>query len=300
MRQTLFTVLGTPFHAYPVMISVAFVVCTLLAVREGDRKGLSIPPEGGILVFIGALIGARAFYIVQYENWHYVWQAVMFWQAGLVFYGGLMGATFTAYLMAKWYKLPPIKTADLLVPYVALGEAITRIGCFLNGCCFGAPTDMPWGVRFPQYSYPFWKQVMEELITEDASASLPVHPTQLYMALGLGFVVFPLLKMSLGRQRFDGQTMLGYGLLYGMLRFIVEIFRGESAKSVMGMTVSQTISLILALFSIVLLGILYRLNRDFGRMGADASPDAEVPAPDQENGHNARRSEMEDNLPPPQ
>ncbi|HOJ31986.1 MAG TPA: prolipoprotein diacylglyceryl transferase [Candidatus Hydrogenedentes bacterium] len=276
MRQTLFTVFGYAFHAYPVMISIAFVTCTLLAVREADKRRLFLPPEAGLFVFIGALIGARAFYIIQYERIRDVWLALFFWQAGLVFYGGLIGGTITAYLCARFYRLPPLRTADIVVPYLALGEAITRIGCFLNGCCFGMPTQMPWGVRFPAGSYPFWKQVLDKLIPENAPCSLPVHPTQLYMTLGLVLFAFPLLKASLKRTVFDGQTALLYGVLYGIVRFTVEIFRGESARSVFGMTVSQTISLVLLIFSGALILILYRWTtvepRDAARQEGSSDP----------------------------
>ena len=262
MRQTLFEVFGCKFHAYPVMVSIAFVVCTLLAVREGDKRNLRIPPEGGLWVFLGALIGARAFHIIQYDTVSHIWAAVLFWQPGLVFYGGLIGGAAAAFLYATYYKMPRIKTGDVIVPYLALGEAITRIGCFLNGCCFGMPTDMPWSVRFPAGSHAFQRHLWEHLIREDAPASLPVHPTQLYMTVGLGLIVFPMLKWVLRRQRFDGQTALSYGLLYGILRFTVEVFRGDSARSVFGMTVSQAISLGLAVFSITMLVAMHFLSSD--------------------------------------
>ncbi len=253
MRPVLFTLFGYPFHSYAMLLSAAAIGCTLLAVREGEKRGLWLPPEGGIWVFLGALFGAKIYYIIQFDpKWYLnLWKAVLVWQGGLVSYGGLLGGMAAAYLYTGFHKIPRLQTADTIAPYVALAEAAARLGCFLNGCCFGAPTDLPWGLRFPKGSHAWTRQLDLGLIPETASSSLPVHPTQLYMVLGLVLMALAL-KVALDRKRFDGQVALLWMLLYGLWRFLVEMFRADSARPLFGMTASQTVSIGLVLFSLVL------------------------------------------------
>jgi phosphatidylglycerol:prolipoprotein diacylglycerol transferase len=253
MQPELVRILGYPLHAYPAMLAVAFVVCTLLAVREADRRGLFLPPELGIWTFLGALVGAKAFYILQYGEVRDLWRALLIWQPGLVYYGGLIGGVLAAWGYARICRIPPLRTADIAVPYLALGQAITRVGCFLNGCCYGRPSGLPWAVTFPPNSHAHEHQLAEGLLEAGATHPLPVHPTQLYMVAGL-LVTAIVLKLALDRQRFAGQNVLYYAVLYGVLRFVVESLRGDSARSVMGMTVSQAISLALLLLGAGLLG----------------------------------------------
>jgi phosphatidylglycerol---prolipoprotein diacylglyceryl transferase len=267
VRPVLVTLFGHyPLHAYATMLSVAFVVCTLLAVRAGDRRGLWIPPETGIIAFLGALIGAKIFYILQYnpyaalygDVWHrHVWRAVFFWTPGLVYYGGLLGGMAAAAAFCRWRRLPLLGTADLVVPWLALGQALTRVGCYLNGCCHGAPSGAPWAVQFPKGSYAHLRQMHDGLLPGDAPLPLPVHPTQLIMVAGL-VAIMAILLAALRRQRFNGEVALYYGLLYGILRFVVEGLRGESAHSVLGMTVSQVASLGLATLAAAMLAVAGR------------------------------------------
>ena len=249
-----------PLHAYATMLSVAFVVGTLLAVREADKRGVWISPEVGIWVFLGALLGAKAFYIIQYQAIGELWKMFLLWRGGLVYYGGLGGGMAAAWLYVRHNKIAPFFAADVFVPYLALGQAITRVGCFLNGCCWGGVTAMPWGLRFPAGSPIYSYQVEQGFITAAAGKTLPVHPTQLYMVAGL-LVIMLVLKFSLDRRRFTGHTALLYGVLYGVLRFIVEGLRGDSVRSVFGMTVSQTISLALALGCGIAMAVVLKRGR---------------------------------------
>ena len=277
MRQVLFEVFGHSIHAYAAMISVSFVLGTLLTVREAEKQDLWIAPEAGLWVFVGALFGAKLFYIIQYdpfaevlgEVWHrHAWRAIFIWRAGVVYYGGLFGGVAAALLYGKVNRIPLLKGSDLVFPFLAMGQAITRVGCFLNGCCYGYPTEMPWGVRFPAWGHCFRHQVNEKLIMPNAVTSLPVHPTQLYMVAGLA-VIFIVLLRTLRHKRFDGQVVLGYAFFYGVLRFVVEFFRGDSARSMGGMTVSQTISL--AMIAVGLFFLVITLKRGLWKQ-APASP----------------------------
>ncbi len=242
MRPVLVELYGYQFHAYVTMLSIAFVAATLLGVRESDKQGLNIPPETGLWIFIAALVGAKAFWIVQYDSPWRIWRSVFIWEGGLVFYGGLIGGLLAAYAYVRLYRIPTLQAADVCAPYLILGQGITRIGCFLNGCCYGRPTILPVGIQFPPGSHVHHRQLVTGLLEQGAQNTLPVHPTQLYMVLGL-FGTFVALKIILARKRFHGQVAAGYLLFYGALRFVVEGLRGDSARSIATLTVSQAISL---------------------------------------------------------
>lgn len=261
MHPTLIEIFGLRFHAYVTMLAVAFLVGTLSIVRNLNRQEPPVPITtlSGIWAFSGALIGAKAFWIAQYDSIWNLWRVVFFWESGLVFYGGLIGAIIGLAAYTTVARLPFLSVVDACAPYAALGEAITRMGCFLNGCCWGRVCDAPWGVTFPRFSPAFDQQVHDHLITPAATAPLPVHPTQLYMVLGLS-IAFTLLIRAWRRSHFGGQICLMYIFLYGVVRFTVEIFRGDCVRSVFGLTVSQAISLGLMVAGMI--GLITLRRRD--------------------------------------
>jgi len=257
MRPVLLELGSLKFHAYPTMLAIAFLSATFLAVRHLNRLEPPIKATtlGGLAAFFGGLIGAKAFWILQYGDPLKICQAIFFWTQGFVFYGGLIGATVAVTAYVWFNRFPFLRTADAVVPYVALGQGITRIGCFLTGCCWGKYTDVPWAVQFPQASSFHWylRHMAKEPYRLDMSVPLtpPVHPTQLYMCLGLLLVIFPALLYALHKPHKKGNVALLYLFMYGILRFTVEIFRGDSGHPLWGMTLSQLISLGLTLFAVI-------------------------------------------------
>lgn len=243
MRPILFEIYGVPFFAYRSLLAVAFVVCTLLTVRASRTRpgGLEVSPMLGIWAMFGSLVGAHGFFIVQYGNIRDVWRALFVWEGGLVFYGGLFGGLLATALYLKIRNVPFLNAADSAGPYLAIGEAIARIGCLLNGCCWGAVCNLPWAVTFPADSPAFAQHVTDHALPHTASRSLPVHPTQIYMVIGL-LIITAVLHRALFRERPAGLVFFGYVFLYGVLRFLVELVRGDSARSVLGLTVSGAIS----------------------------------------------------------
>jgi len=209
--------------------------------RRG-RHGFVIQPTLGIWTYIGAIIGAKAFFILQYESPRNLWQALLILRGGLVFYGGLIGGIAAVVIYLRVFKIPVVKAMDLMAVYLPLGQAITRVGCFLNGCCFGTASELPWAVRYPPHSLAHQEQVIQGLIAADTPHSLPVHPTQLYMVAGL-MLMFWALRRVLNRPHATGAICAWYSVLYGILRLLVEFVRGDNARSVMGLTVYQVISL---------------------------------------------------------
>ena len=230
------------------MLSLAFLAATLLASREGLRlrSPVFVPPQGAVWTLLGALLGSKLFFYIQYYDLYddRPWYHMLYvWEGGLVFYGGLIGAfVFSAgYLYIT--RQMDWRIADVCAPFLALGQAIGRTGCFLNGCCWGRVSDTPWALQFPRQSLPWRDHVAEGLLESTAPASLPVHPTQLYEIAGL-IAICLLLRRRLYSAPFTFAIALQYGYLYGLLRFTVEMFRGDSARNVLDMlTVSQTISL---------------------------------------------------------
>lgn len=167
-----------------------------------------------------------------------------FWNGGLTYYGGLIaGIYFGIRFMRRW-KMPAWRVADLFGMVAPLGLFWGRMGCFLGGCCFGHVTDSDLGVRFPRGSSASETQFKEGLLSSPTLESLPVHPTQLYEAIGClaisAFLMFYLYK----RRRFDGMIVLAFLGLYAVLRFGVEFLRADDRGGLWGLSTSQWLSLI--------------------------------------------------------
>jgi phosphatidylglycerol:prolipoprotein diacylglycerol transferase len=163
MRQVLFPLpwIDLPVFGYGMMLFLAFVVCTWLAGRRGQPAG--IPKETiqdlAIWVFLGGLLGARIVHLIDNPEptfWESVKKLPYIWKGGIVLYGavlgGLAGYAAAYFLVFRKQGLPTLKLADVVAPSVAVGICLGRIGCFLNGCCYGqvACADCPvWAVHFP-------------------------------------------------------------------------------------------------------------------------------------------------------
>lgn len=199
------------------MIALGFFLGIVLAMREARRVGEN--PEKIMdlcfYILVAAIVGSRLFYVVT------AWETfadnpldiIKLWQGGLVFYGGFIGAVITAAVYIKLAGLPLGKTADILSPSLALGQAIGRLGCFMAGCCYGRTTDVFWSVTFT-----------------DRNCLAPVgsalHPTQLYSALS-NFAIFAVLLILSRRSQVTGRVFWTYVLLYGLTRSIIETWRGD-------------------------------------------------------------------------
>ena len=244
MYPTLLSIGSLHFHAYAVFLSAGFLTAVLLIVRENYRQPDPAPitPIGGLLVLLGGLFGARLYYILQYGDPSRWFEAGYLWSGGLVFYGGAIGGFLGGLIYVLSVGAPVVKVGDLALSYVPLAHAIARVGCFLNGCCWGSQSQWPWAVSFPAPTLP-WKQHLDDgLLESGARISLPVHPTQLYETSML-LLVFVALRFAQRRPHPPGSVMLGYLGLYGAGRFVVEAFRGDSARHLMVMTVSQYVAL---------------------------------------------------------
>jgi len=208
----------------------------------------------GIWLLVGALLGSRALYVIaEWEQYSQTpWEALLFYKGGLVFYGGVLGAVPVGLWFVRKKQMPTWFVADITAPSVAIGHALGRVGCFLNGCCFGHPTESAFGVVFSPHS-----SAWEYLETVYGKGPIAVHPVQLYEAVGEGFI-FLLLLLADRKKRFHGQTFAVYLLLYGILRLALEELREGSPEILMGLTGSQWISIAAIGSSLALIFFLRR------------------------------------------
>jgi phosphatidylglycerol:prolipoprotein diacylglycerol transferase len=177
---------------------------------------------------------------------------VKVWRGGLAYYGGFIFASVYGLLYARKHRLGRWRVADLAAPWIAFGLALTRVGCFLNGCCYGKVSHLPWAVHFPRGSSVWEAQHAAGLIGN--GDALPVHPTQIYLAL-LDFGMFLLLYFVVRRRkRIDGQVFAWLLIMKAVLRSFVEIFRDDDRGVLFGwLSTSQILSLPLAACGLYLL-----------------------------------------------
>jgi phosphatidylglycerol:prolipoprotein diacylglycerol transferase len=247
MHPILFQIGPFTLHTYGVFVAAAFFTAILLSLRLARLEGLD-PDRMLDLAFyvtLSAIVGARIlFVIVDYpyflENPIRIFKI---WEGGLVFYGGLIGAVVVAILYMKKHDMPVLIVGDIVAPSLALAQSVGRLGCVSAGCCYGKPTNLPWGIVFtdPNSLVP-----LSEL-------GVPLHPTQLYSSVG-NLCLFLFLFFLYRRKKFNGQILLMYGICYPLLRSFVEIFRGDPRGSLLGgmISTSQFISGIVFVIALIL------------------------------------------------
>lgn len=219
---------------YGALMATGFLIAIWLASRKAERRGIDLDRLSTLLLIIvsASIVGSRALHVAL--NWSaYVgrpwWEVFALWKGGLVFFGGLCLAVPLGYWYTVREGLPLGRTADLLAPSMSIGHAYGRVGCFCYGCCYGAPTDLPWGVAFP-----FDRTVHR-------------HPTQVYEALAEG-AIFLLVTRLDERPHRPGTVFLAYLLLYSFWRFGVEFLRADprGGDIVAGLSIAQVTALLLA------------------------------------------------------
>lgn len=166
-------------------------------------------------------------------------------RGGLTYYGGLFFAAPFALFYMKKRGVPALRGVDTIAFALPLGVAFGRLGCFLAGCCFGAPYDGALGVSFPPYSPASEAQYLEGLLPGWEYPSLPVHPTQAYELLGCLAIFAYLMLYRLKRVRFDGQVSIESVGLYAILRFFLEFLRADARGEYFGLSTSQWLGLFL-------------------------------------------------------
>jgi len=243
---------------YGILLVLGMLAGLWIVTRQARKAGL-VPEtitDMAVYAIIAGLIGAKVLLLI--VEWPYYSrnprELLSLFQSGGVFYGGLLGAIPVAFWYARRHQLDGWKTADVLAPGVAVGQAIGRIGCFMAGCCYGRPADVPWAVTFTDVYAN--RNVGTPLDT-------PLHPTQIYESLACFLILGVLLWMA-PRKRFHGQVVLAYVVLYAVARFAVEMFRGDAIRGfVLGgrLSTSQFIAVLMVVAAALVLPYLWRRKR---------------------------------------
>jgi phosphatidylglycerol:prolipoprotein diacylglycerol transferase len=227
--------LVVPLHTYGLLIATAFLVAMTLAGRSAQRAGLDRERVMDLCfwILLAAMIGSRVLFIV--VNWDDYARdpasVFAFWKGGLVFYGGFLGAVAVSVWYMRKHRMPFFAYADAIIPSVAIGHAIGRLGCFAAGCCWGAACDphLPWAAKFPPESLAYQSQIASHVIQFGAAHTIAIHPTQLYESVG-ELLIFCALVFWRQRKRFHGELLALYLMLYAPLRATIETMRGDEER----------------------------------------------------------------------
>ena len=254
MHPIAFQLGSLTIRSYGVMMALAFLAGLWRATRRAHRTNVAgeIIADVTLWLMLGSIAGARVAYVTTYWKTEFangpISEIFMIQHGGLVFYGGLIGAIAagTGYLL--WKKLPLWKIADILAPSIALGSVFGRIGCLLNGCCYGYACNLPWAIHFP---------------ADHETHGTGVHPAEIYDAL-LNLVLYLALAAWFRRKKFDGQIFAAYLIGYALFRSLAEHFRGDYPSDHVhaGLTSAQLVSLPILIAGVALMFFLSRRPRD--------------------------------------
>lgn len=240
MHPVLFEIGGFAVYTYGLFVALAVGIVFFLAARESRRLGI---PEGVVtgflfVVVIAGLVGGRLGYVATYWGYyrHNPLEIIMFRRGGLAFIGSLLGGLSAGIYYLLYRRAAVLPVLDSTAAYLPLGQAVGRLGCFFNGCCYGAPTDAGWGVVFPG-------------LTDG-----PVHPSQLYeLFLNAGIFVFLFFLLRHGARGEPGRLTGWYLVAYGFGRFLVDRYRAEAVASFHPVYVTQLWALFLVGLGAILL-----------------------------------------------
>ena len=235
MHSIAFQIGGVAIYWYGILVAAGFLAGCWTASRRAPAGGIHSERIVDLVpwLLLGAVVGARLWYVIAYWREEFAGHPIQalfeIRSGGLVFYGGLIGASLAACIYARLRNLPLWKLADILSPSIPLGHAFGRVGCLMTGCCYGKPTALPWAIHFP---------------AEHWTGGVGVHPTQIYESL-LNLCLYGGLAWLFRRKRFDGQIFSAYLMSYAILRAAVELFRGDYPKHYIGgvVTIGQISSL---------------------------------------------------------
>ena len=251
------SIFGFEFHpvinSYGFMLMMAFYSCYYFLNKDLNRLGFDAKLASDIVfaAAVGGILGSKIYYLI--ENFERVKAdpaGMIFSGAGLVFLGGLMGGTLGVTYVIKKNKLSWIKFADIVAPLLILGYAVGRIGCLLVGDDYGLPTNVPWGIAFPNGLPPSTYSVFQSYypwvnLEGFSPGILKVHPTQIYESV-IGFIIFYYLYQKRTKIVVVGSLFFTYLIFAGAERFFIEFLRVNS-KYLFGLSGSQLISLIMIL-----------------------------------------------------
>jgi len=251
--------------SYGLMQAIAFiaglVVLNILSKKEKIDKNRMY--DMAIWVIMGGVLGGRLWFVIEYFHLyeHDILSIIKVWEGGMVFYGGLIGGILAGIIYLNRNHLDIEEIGDITVPAFALGIFFGRIGCFLNGCCYGKVSHTC-GVSFPKNSPAYYEQMSSGAIPHNAVSSLPVIPTQLIESFSCLLIFFILLVLYRFK-KFKGIIFYAFFILYGTERFLVDFLRYYSKEAMIFkiLSLSQITSLLFVIVGIAMLFSSYKRKR---------------------------------------
>ena len=240
MRIILFEIFGIQIKSYGLMIAIGIIVAATLFTNKGKKKGFNEDSLLNLIIFaiIGGMLGGKGLFIItEFKNIIKEPSILLNFGYGFVIYGAIGGGALAMYLYCKKKNWNIIEMLDMTVPGLAIAQGFGRIGCFLAGCCYGAETTLPIGVKFPEGSL--------------APAGICVQPTQIYSSIFDFLLGFFLLYYS-RKERKNGKVMGLYLIIYSIGRFLVEFLRDDQRGSVGVLSTSQFISIFTLVLGIII------------------------------------------------
>ena len=281
---------GVPVRGYGLMLLLAAAAGTWLSVVRGRRAGYDTDTilSLGLEVFLWGIVGARLFHVIEYHDQFFppgrsilagLPGVLNVAAGGLTVFGSIPTAALATWRFAARRGINLARLADCIAPGLLLGLAIGRIGCFLNGCCFGGACDLPWAVQFPPDSPPWLDQVARGLFTPHPTAagqswSLPIHPAQLYAAIDAALLAWLAVAFTPMATR-DGAVFALVLTLHPVSRFLLELIRVDEAPALgTPFSISQLVALVLLVLAA---GMWWWISRQPPRRPWDGTPDGHPP-----------------------
>jgi phosphatidylglycerol:prolipoprotein diacylglycerol transferase len=281
MHPVIFTLpfIQFPIHSYGLMLAISFILGILLSSWLAKKNGLNpdVIADAGFWIIIAAIVGSRLYYVFLHFNEFSANLTTIFWPAkgeqcgigGLVMFGGVIGAIVAATLWFKLKKITFLPYADVLAPGLGLGIFLTRIGCFLNGCCYGAPTTGAFGITFPVMSPAGHYQ--------HAMHATALLPSQLFDSFG-GLVIAIVALIVVQRKTFPGFAFFLVAMLYSVQRFLVDMTRFYGDNERLGpLSHNQVVCIILFIIfgGLILKNLLFKAEES---AAPEATVDPEKPS----------------------
>jgi phosphatidylglycerol:prolipoprotein diacylglycerol transferase len=256
--------LNYPVHSFGVMLVLGFMLAMALAKFLARRSKLDpeIFANAALIALLSGVIGARLSHVI--ENWPQytdstrsfganLREAINITEGGLTYYGGFLLSIPCCIAYGRWKRVPILLGMDILAPCIMIGLGFGRIGCFLNGCCFGAQCDLPWAVEFPYHSYAYMEEYernqlktpapedvlgppnmfgerypkpVEMVGSQPELRSNPLHPAQLYSAF-TAFLLAAMLFAYFTMPHVPGRVFALMMAVEGLCRYLLELVRDE-------------------------------------------------------------------------
>lgn len=262
MWPVLFRIGNFEIGTFGLMVAIGFFAAYWIATKRAEEAGFPDDRFANLVVFslLGGILGAKLLFVVVYLRSAPILDLVLS-RSGLVYYGGLIAGIGVGWFFTWRNGWDPRDVADVVAPAIPLGQFFGRIGCLLNGCCYGKVCDSKLGISFPKFvedgqivgGEAFVHQMLEHQVSPNSPHSLPVYPTQFMSSLA-GLVTFLFLHFHLSKKRtFRGQLAVSYLLIYSVFRFCIEAFRDDPRGTWPGgLSTSQGIAVILGIFALAI------------------------------------------------